>query len=249
MATVKKTSSQTPMDYASWVVRDARLLPLELLRCYGELDLTERELIPLARLICLCYSRGSMTMAQVMEEFRADEDEALAILRPYLDRRLLEYDKNTDAYGCEGLRRELYLLWVSRTREEPQQFTDLTGLSPWKTEDEREQARALSHLYRRFEQELGRTLRPTENDRLRIWVADDCFAPELIEEALGRAVLHDKCTMAYIESILKNWRKKGLTSVAMVLELDKPPEKAAAQTSEVRVKKSAKSKYDKVEIN
>ena len=83
---------------------------------------------------------------------------------------------------------------------------------------------ALSKRLARFEQELGRPLRYSESDRLRSWVEDEQTPPELIEEALKRAALRDKCSMSYIGSILKSWQKKHLTTLTMVLEQDVPEE-------------------------
>ena len=236
-------------EYAAHILDDARLLPISLLRRYSELDLTEKELIRLLRLLSCCYHTGSTTLAHVAGEFGVGEEEASALLRPFLDRRLLEYDEKTGAVSCEGLRRELYLLWVNQARGGTDQTSDLFGLAPL---PEREEMRALAHLYRRFEQEMGRPLRYTESDRLRCWVEDEQEPPELIEEALKRAALRDKCTMNYIGSILKNWKSKGLTTLNLVLEKDKPEEKdQSAKEPETAEKKTARktSKYGNVKIN
>lgn len=241
----KIADNQTACEYADGVLRDSRLLPISLLRCYSELDLNEKELVRLLRLIAFCYNGGTASLAQAAAEFAVDEDEALALLRPFLDRRLLEFDADTACYSCDGLRRELYLLWATRLRGDGERDTDLAGLTP---QSEREEMRALSHLYRRFEQELGRPLRYSESDRLRSWVEDEQTPPELIEEALKRAALRDKCSMSYIGSILKDWQKKHFTTLAMVLEKDVPEEKepAAAKPEKPAKKKSI---YDKVKIN
>ncbi|MBR5430744.1 MAG: DnaD domain protein [Firmicutes bacterium] len=238
------TDNQTACDYAAQTLRDSRLLPMELLRRYRELDLNEKELICLLRLVSCCYGSGSMTLAQAAGEFDVTEAEAAALLRPYLDRRLLEYDPQHDCYGCDGLRRELYLLWVTRARQGEASRSDLAGLAPL---PEREELRALAHLYRRFEQEMGRPLKYSESDRLRCWVEDEKIPPELLEEALKRASLRDKCTMSYIGSILRSWEKKRLTTLTMVLEQDLPEEKEAAPTPARGGKRT--TKYDNVRKN
>lgn len=240
----KITDNQSACDYAASLLRDSRLLPISLLRRYSELDLNEKELIRLLRLVSLCYNGGTAPVAQAAAEFGVDEEEALALLRPFLDRRLLELDAKTACFSCEGLRRELYLLWATQVRVDGERGTDLTGLAPLA---EREEMRALSHLYRRFEQELGRPLRYSESERLRNWVEDEQIPPELIEEALKRAALRDKCSMNYIGSILKDWQKKHFTTLSMVLEQDVPEEKEPAAKKEKPEKK--KSIYAKVKIN
>lgn len=239
--------NQTACDYAAYNLQDARLLPVSLLRRYGELDLNEKELIRLLRLISCCYGSGRMTLAQAAEEFGVSEEEAGTLLQPFIARRLIEFDPESDSYGCDGLRRELYLMWANQVRDGLEQAEGLAGLTPL---PEREEMRALSHLYRRFEQELVRPLRYSESDRLRSWVEDEKIAPELIEEALTRAALRDKCTIRYIESILKNWQKKGLTTLSMVLDKDVPEtkEKGLSDKAEAPAKKRV-SKYEKVKIN
>ena len=241
----KIADSQTACEYAAYILHDARLLPVSLLRRYGELDMTEKELIRLLRLISCCYNGGYTTLSRAAEEFGVGEDEAAALLRPFLDRRLLECDAETGVVSCDGLRRELYLLWVNQSRDTAEPSSDLTGLTPL---PEREEMRALAHLYRRFEQEMGRPLRYTESDRLRCWVEDEQEPPELIEEALKRAALRDKCTMSYIGSILKSWRAKGLTTLSMVLEQDRPEEKEQpVRNAEKPAKKS--NKYANVKVD
>lgn len=241
----KLADNQAACDYAAYNLRDSRLLPISLLRRYSDLDLTEKELIRLLRLISCCYNSGHMTLSQVTEEFGVDKDEATALMRPFIDRRLIEYDKAADSYGCEGLRRELYLLWFHEVRDGSDLTEELTGLE---LPPEREELRALAHLYRRFEQELGRPLKYTESDRLRSWVDDEAVPPELIEEALKRAALRDKCSMAYIGSILKSWQKKHLTTLSMVLEQDVPEVKEQVPSAPTRAAKNS-SKYQKVKIN
>ena len=47
----KLTDNQMTGEYAAHILDDARLLPVSLLRRYSELDLTEKELIRLLRLL------------------------------------------------------------------------------------------------------------------------------------------------------------------------------------------------------
>ena len=240
----KINDNQAACDFAAHILHDARLLPVSLLRNYAEMELNEKELIRLLRLVSLCYNGGTASLSQAAAEFGVDETEAEALLRPFQDRRLLEYDPAAGTFGCEGLRRELYLQWIAACDDEADAASDLSSLA---SPPEREEMRALAHLYRRFEQELCRPLKYSESDRLRCWVEDEKLAPELIEEALKRASLRDKCNMNYIGSILKNWQKKHLTTLAQVLEKDVPEETGPAGSTEKPVRNV--DKYAKVKRN
>lgn len=62
-----------------------------------------------------------------------------------------------------------------------------------------------------FAQEFGRTLSPIEVNQLAKWQKE--FSDDLIKEALARASLQDKRSIAYIGGILQNWHQAGITTV------------------------------------
>lgn len=59
-----------------------------------------------------------------------------------------------------------------------------------------------------FENELGRTLSPIEYEKIRDWMNGE-ISNELIIEALKEAVLNGVNNFRYIDSIIKQWVKKG----------------------------------------
>jgi DnaD/phage-associated family protein len=61
------------------------------------------------------------------------------------------------------------------------------------------------------QREFGRPLSPIEIKQLTNWL--QTFPAELIKEALVRACLHDKRTIAYIGGILRNWAQAGITTI------------------------------------
>lgn len=67
-----------------------------------------------------------------------------------------------------------------------------------------------------FERELGRFLSPFEIEEIQKSLQDDQTSPDLIREALKQAVLNGKTNWRYIQTILKNWRREGITTVAQV---------------------------------
>ncbi|MGT2756533.1 DnaD domain-containing protein [Streptococcus ovuberis] len=66
-----------------------------------------------------------------------------------------------------------------------------------------------------FERELGRFLSPFEIEDLEKSLQEN-VAPELIREALKEAVFNGKANWKYIQAILRNWRREGITTLAQV---------------------------------
>ena len=58
----KINDNQAACDFAAHILHDARLLPVSLLRNYAEMELNEKELIRLLRLVSLCYNGGTASL-------------------------------------------------------------------------------------------------------------------------------------------------------------------------------------------
>ncbi|VUW95344.1 DNA replication protein DnaD [Streptococcus constellatus] len=74
----------------------------------------------------------------------------------------------------------------------------------------------LKDLVETFQQELGRLLTPFEIEDLTKTIQDDQTSPELVTAALREAVFNGKANWKYIQAILRNWRREGITTVAQV---------------------------------
>lgn len=77
-------------------------------------------------------------------------------------------------------------------------------------------ANQLKDLVETFQQELGRLLTPFEIEDLTKTVQDDQVDPELVKAALKEAVFNGKTSWNYIQAILRNWRREGITTVLQV---------------------------------
>lgn len=74
----------------------------------------------------------------------------------------------------------------------------------------------LKALVADFERELGRFLSPFEIEDLQKTVEEDKTSLELVRAALREAVFNNKTNWRYIQAILRNWRREGITTVAQV---------------------------------
>lgn len=74
----------------------------------------------------------------------------------------------------------------------------------------------LKELVTDFEREFGRLLSPFEVEDLQKLMEEDQTNPELIRQALKEAVFNNKMSWNYVQAILRNWRREGITTVVQV---------------------------------
>jgi DnaD/phage-associated family protein len=82
-----------------------------------------------------------------------------------------------------------------------------------------------------FEQEFGRPLSPIETRTITSWLAEN--PEDLLAEALARAVMQGKRTLAYVGGILRGWRRAGITTVEQAAQQDRRRQKRAGKTEAV----------------
>ncbi|HEL0704017.1 DnaD domain-containing protein [Streptococcus equi] len=102
-----------------------------------------------------------------------------------------------------------------------------------KSEHEQQNTNQLKLLVDEFERELGRFLSPMELEDLEKTIHDDQTDLDLVREALREAVFNGKTNWKYIQAILRNWRKEGITSLRQLEEKKRAREDMTA--SEVTV--------------
>lgn len=69
-----------------------------------------------------------------------------------------------------------------------------------------------SDIFQVIEKEFGRTISPIESEIISAWLQNN-FSEELIKEAVKDAVFHGVSNLKYIDKILYEWGKKGITTV------------------------------------
>lgn len=67
-----------------------------------------------------------------------------------------------------------------------------------------------------FERELGRLLSPFELEDLQQTLQKDKVSADLVRTALKEAVFNNKTNWKYIQAILRNWRREGISTPAQV---------------------------------
>lgn len=97
------------------------------------------------------------------------------------------------------------------------------------TETQEKQAlNPIKELVEDFERELGRMLSPFELEDLQKTIREDKTDPDLVRAALREAVFNGKTNWNYINAILRNWRREGITTMRQVEERRKEYEDSKA---------------------
>ncbi|HFI0944018.1 TPA: DnaD domain protein [Streptococcus suis] len=83
-------------------------------------------------------------------------------------------------------------------------------------------------IYKSFEVETGKALSPMQIQELQYMLKE--FTPDLILEALREAVSQGKANFAYIDAILRRWKRENLMTVELVRNAKQAREKTKQQT-------------------
>ena len=81
-----------------------------------------------------------------------------------------------------------------------------------------------SSIFELIEKEFGRTLSPIEYEIIKSWL-EHKISEELIREAVKEATFNGVSNLRYIDKILFEWNKKGITTVQEVEAMRKKREK------------------------
>ena len=93
---------------------------------------------------------------------------------------------------------------------------------------EKQDVNPVKELVEDFERELGRMLSPFELEDLQKTIREDKTDPDLVRAALREAVFNGKTNWNYINAILRNWRREGITTMRQVEERRKELEDSKA---------------------
>ncbi|SDQ09067.1 DnaD domain-containing protein [Streptococcus equinus] len=93
---------------------------------------------------------------------------------------------------------------------------------------EKQDVNPVKELVEDFERELGRMLSPFELEDLQKTIREDKTDPDLVRAALREAVFNGKTNWNYINAILRNWRREGITTMRQVEERRKEYEDSKA---------------------
>ena len=197
-------------------------IPKYLLTHYKEIGLNDHEMMVLIQILCEAETNpypSIITLAGRMTATPADIEEVVGRL---VELKLLAIERYwnpieqiwSNSYSLVGLIDEIAELWaIERSQQlEEERTLRKNQTSPPSTSLTNLPMETLVHA---FEQELGRPLTSLECENIDRWLSSN-FSEELIIESLRRGVSAGIRNFRYLDSILREWEKKGLRTRAEI---------------------------------
>lgn len=170
------------------------IIPRVLLTNYSKLNITAEELIVLIYLM----DKGNNIIYDInlfVKELSLNKRKVIELINNLVEKNVLNItiNKNSDNVSEEYLNLDMLYRKITNI------ILDKELPSSTNNED----------LFTIFEKEFGRTISPTEYEKINSWLNED-IDKALIVEALKEAVYNSTTSLRYIETILYSWKKKGI---------------------------------------
>lgn len=170
------------------------IIPRVLLTNYSKLNITAEELIVLIYLM----DKGNNIIYDInlfVKELSLTKRKVIELINNLVEKNILNItiNKNIDNVSEEYLNLDMLYRKITNI------ILDKELPSSTNNED----------LFTIFEKEFGRTISPTEYEKINSWLNED-IDKALIVEALKEAVYNSTTSLRYIETILYSWKKKGI---------------------------------------
>lgn len=175
-----------------------------------------------------------VTVEDLTDDAAVSVDEVKSGLKAFIDQRMIE--KIDGVYHLVNWNKRQFISDSSteRSRKHRQKIATLqercndVSATPPENREQRTDINNNDHdhdslpavnLVKSFEQEFGRPLSSMNVEQIRQW--EKQYPPELTLEALRKAITMGKYNMQYIDSILLNWQKNNIRTLADVKAADK----------------------------
>lgn len=165
-------------------------IPEKLLFNYRKLNITEKEMI---LLIYLINNNKLFNPSKIKDEMNVDLNEVLELIDGLNKKGLVKIDvlkennKLVEYINIDDLYQKLSFQIMNKKEIDS------------------------SNVYEVIEKEFGRTLSSLEYEKIADW-KDKKFSDEIILLALKEAIYNGVTNLRYIDTILFEWRKKGINS-------------------------------------
>lgn len=206
--------------YAADLITEGSLsIPYMLLRNYSQLGMTETELVLLLHIMAFKQTKGDPypLPEELAKRMSIDVLAVKGTIASLIEKKMLNVERVFDSrsgewaniFTFDKLFDKLAELWAF---EKARQVENINAGTVDKT---------LGQLYQAFEKEFGRLLTPMESSQIAEWYRGDNFSPELILEALKRAVLRGIFNFKYIDSILRDWSRNKISTAKQANEYER----------------------------
>jgi len=227
-------------------------IPTFLLDHYTELGMSDREMMLLIHLIAeLNAEKTDKLEESIGRKMGINVSEVNRIIMNLQNKGIISLTQDNynrkktgiaNKYDITGLIDQLFELWGIN------QFKQITAVENEninKTTANSSQINPQMEIIKVFERELGRPLTEFECEHIEKWVMAS-YSEELILEALRRGVSAGIRNFRYLDSILREWEKKGIKTLLEV-EAEDENFQMRQKNKDKRKKKSVNpSKYDDI---
>ncbi len=197
-------------------------IPKYLLTHYKEIGLNDHEMMVLIQILCEAETNPYPSIATLAGRMTASTADIEEVVGKLVELKLLAIERYWNpmeqvwgnSYSIVGLIDELAELWaIERSQQLEEERTLKKNQSSSQTSSPT--TPPMENLVHAFEQELGRPLTSLEYENIDRWLSSH-LSEELIIEALRRGVSAGIRNFRYLDSILREWEKKGLRTRAEV---------------------------------
>lgn len=205
--------------YAADLITEGSIsIPYMLLRCYSQLGITETELVLLLHIMAFKQTKADPypLPEKIANRMSIDVLAVKSAIASLIEKKVLSVERIFEprlgewinVFAFDKLFDKLAELWAfekASTLENTNNNSDKT----------------LGKLYQAFEKEFGRLLTPMESSQIAEWYRGENYSPELILEALKRAVLRGVYNFKYIDSILRDWSRNKISTAKQANEYER----------------------------
>ncbi len=181
-----------------------------LLRYYPSLKISETEAMLLLQLESFKQEKKFFPSDNnLSERMNLSPIEISQLIQNLIDKRDGE-GRITNFYDLNHLYQKLDTLIDEREESYQDQATFKSSTST------QQSANPIQELVRQFEIEFGRLLSPIEKQEIAAWINIDHYDPEIVKLALREAILAQVYNFKYVDRILLNWQRHGLTTLDQI---------------------------------
>lgn len=172
-------------------------IPIYFMKIYKKFNINSEEFM----LLMYLYNNGddfTFNPDKISSDMGYDISSVMSFINDLSDKGILKVDvrKNEkgfmeDIVSLEGFYNKLKMIVVSEVNDTNEHDN--------------------STIYEMIEKEFGRTLSPIEFEIIKAWTESN-FSDEIIKEAIKEAVFNGVPNLKYIDKILFEWNKKGITT-------------------------------------
>lgn len=224
-------------------------IPRFLLDHYVEIGINEREMLLIIHLLAEPNYQSEDNLVNIIDRMGISQQEFTMVVQSLKKKNLLTFNdpknkKKTviNRFDISGLIDQLFELWgiyqfKQMEASDNNQNNQKLSIS---TDD------SLQNLTTLFESELGRPLTGLECEHIEKWLGAS-YSDDLIIEALRRGVSAGIRSFRYLDTILREWEKKGIHT-RMEVEAEDQHFQSRQQKKTEKQKKSStpKNKYDDI---